>query len=89
MNIFEKKELYSRKDIRRLLGFENPNNIGGPWSTGYVRHEDEFYIFSTISQAGRTGHNYDNKLDHGILHWYTKNNHSFNVPSIQKMVSGD
>jgi 5-methylcytosine-specific restriction protein A len=86
---FERGTLYTRKKIRSLLGIENPNNIGGIWSTGYVQYQDEFYIFSTISDAGRTGHNYANRLDNGILYWYTKNRDNFYVPTIQKMVSGE
>lgn len=80
---------YSRKEIRAYLNIANPENIGGIWSTGYVQHEDSFFIFANISSPGRTGHDYGNILDEDILYWYTKNKDNFYVPTVQKMVSGE
>lgn len=62
MHSFNIEQKYSRKEIRRLLGYSEPEKIGGIWSTGYVRHEDEFFIFTNILSAGRTGHNYGNRI---------------------------
>ncbi|MCO5424582.1 DUF3427 domain-containing protein [Enterococcus faecalis] len=86
---FENGKSYTRKEIRSLLDIENPNSIGGIWSTGYVKHQDEFYIFATISDVGRTGHDYGNILVGNILYWYTKSTDNFYVPTIQKMISGE
>lgn len=80
---------YSRKEIRALLSIPNPNNIGGIWSTGYVFHQNNFYIFATISNAGRTGHDYGNILIDDFLYWYTKNTDHLYVPTIKKMTSGE
>lgn len=88
MENFEIGEKYSRKKIRALLKIADPNNVGGIWATGYVKHLDSYYIFATISNAGRTGHNYENNLSDNILYWYTKNRDNFYVPTIQNMVSG-
>ncbi|MFZ4847159.1 HNH endonuclease [Enterococcus casseliflavus] len=85
---FSIDQSYTRKEIRTLLDIENPQNIGGIWSTGYISYKDEFYIFATISNAGRTGHDYGNILDKRTLYWYTKRTDHFYVPTIQKMVSG-
>lgn len=89
MHSFNIEQKYSRKEIRKLLGYSEPEKIGGIWSTGYVRHEDEFFIFTNILSAGRTGHNYGNRIKGNILYWYAKENTTFNTPTIQKMVSGE
>lgn len=89
MHYFNVEQKYTRKDVRKLLGFSEPEKIGGIWSTGYVRHEKEFFIFTNILSAGRTGHNYGNRIEGDILYWFTKENSTFNSPTIQKMVSGE
>ena len=89
MHYFNIEQKYSRKEIRKLLGYSEPEKIGGIWSTGYVRHEDEFFIFTNILSAGRTGHDYNNSIEGNILYWYAKKNTTFNSPTIQKMVSGE
>ena len=86
--MFTIDKAYTRKEIRKILGIPNPNNIGGIWSTGYVQYQDKFYIFATITDAGRTGHNYGNIMKNDVLYWYTKNTDHFYVPTIQKMTSG-
>lgn len=68
MHYFNIEQKYSRKEIRKLLGYSEPEKIGGIWSTGYVRHEDEFFIFTNILSAGRTGHDYNNSIEGNILY---------------------
>jgi 5-methylcytosine-specific restriction enzyme A len=77
---------YSRKDVRRLLGLED-EEIRGIWSTGYVRHEDDWFIFTNIEAAGTTGHNYNNRWVDGKLHWSGKRGSRRGQPSIQSLLS--
>lgn len=80
---------YSRKNVKRLIGAINPDSVGGIWGTGYATHKEDFFIFATIGEAGRTGHNYGNVLQEDTLYWYTKSRDSLDVPSIKKMISGN
>lgn len=60
-----------------MLGIPNPDKIGGIWSTGYVQYKDNYFVFVTISEAVRTGHDYQNILKDNILYWYTKGTDHF------------
>lgn len=88
MHYFSIGKKYTRKEIRKELGFIEPEKIGGIWSTGYLQHEEDFFIFANISTAGRTGHDYENRLDENRLYWYTKRNTTINSPTTQKLISG-
>lgn len=86
MKKFEKGSKYSRKKIRSILEIENSDQLGGIWSTGYVEHDGDFYLFVTLDTPGRTGHDYKNILQEGELHWYLKRNHSIETPTGIKLI---
>ena len=59
---------------------------GGPWDTGIVEHDGEFLIFANIGISGRTGDDYDNRLEDGLLHWYHKRRSRITWPSVQRLL---
>lgn len=61
---------YTRKEIMAGLGVVDTG--GGAWYTGYVRHDDEHYIFCNIQAEERTGQNYNNYFDGDELVWHTR-----------------
>lgn len=56
----------------------------GNWNTGYNEYEGQVFIFVNINVAGRTGHDYKNKLSDNMLEWYSKGSHNINSNSIKK-----
>ena len=78
-------EPYTRKDVRRLLGLE-PEEIGGVWSRGHVRHEGDWFVFVNIESAGATGHNYHNHWIDGRLHWSASQDRQLKHESIQSLL---
>ena len=82
---FEIKNLYSRKQIRKLIGLSE--NIGGPWTTGYASHDGAWYLFVNIGVPGRTGHDYNNFWQDGYLHWYAKNRTTIHQAEIKRIIS--
>lgn len=82
---FTPGERYSRFDVMRALGLEP--KMGGNWFTGYNRHGDEWFLFPSVGDAGRTGHSYANRWIGDQLEWYTKKNHPLSYPSVQALVS--
>lgn len=81
-------EKYSRKDIYRIFNVPKEYQDGN-WNTGYNEYENQFFVFVNISSAGRTGHDYNNKLSNNIMEWYSKNTHDFNSPTIQKLIKAN
>ena len=70
MLIFEFGKSYSRSDVRDIMGVGRDSN-GGIWDTRIVEHNGEFMIFANVGTEGRTGHDYDNRLEGGFsLRWY-------------------
>ncbi|WP_342551074.1 DUF3427 domain-containing protein [Lysinibacillus sp. FSL M8-0216] len=82
-------EMYTRKEVKRNVGHSDPEAIGGDWATGYTRFAGCYFIFATISTAGRTGHDYPNILTNNELYWFSKNKHTLNTPSIKDMMDGE
>jgi len=60
---------------------------GGNWFTGYHRHGDEWFLFPTIGESGRTGHDYHNRWLNGSLEWYAKNGIRIHTNAIQTMLA--
>lgn len=87
-DLFIKNYKYTRKDVRAILNISNPDDIGGIWSTGYIKHNNCFYIFANISDSGRTGHDYQNNLDGHFLYWYIKRSHNFTSNTVVDLMSG-
>lgn len=79
---------YSRADIYRLLRVP-PNEQGGDWDTGYHQHRGEWFIFCTVGQPGRTGHDYRNRFEGNELVWTGRTGARWDHPSIQSIASGE
>ena len=76
---------YSRADVFNELGLR-PHPIGGNWFTGYVRHDDVFYVFTNVGSPGRTGHDYGNRWEGSRLRWYGNIGTRQSQPQIQLML---
>jgi hypothetical protein len=77
---------YSRADVFDLLGIR-PHPTGGNWFTGYNRHGDDWYVFAHIQAAGRTGHDYHNAWEGGLLRWRGKTQSRLGHDSIRSMLA--
>ncbi len=77
---------YTRRTITEALGL-NPTHQG-KWGTGYPSHDDEFFVFANIDQAGQTGHDYNNHWIDGFLHWTTVGDGQLEHPTVANLVSG-
>lgn len=77
---------YTRKDIYIILNIPIEKQ-GGNWNTGYNRVGEDWYVFVNINTPGRTGHDYENKLDGDRLVWFGKNGSKLSQKSIQSMIS--
>jgi hypothetical protein len=82
---FTRGKAYTRKEILSLLGISDSN--GGAWYTGYARHGSDWFIFANVDTAGRTGHDYANKLSGGKLEWYGREESKLSNASIQSMLT--
>ncbi|MGO4222301.1 hypothetical protein AB4Y64_10660 [Lysobacter sp. TAF61] len=76
---------YSRRDIFVELGLP-PDLKGGPWFTGYLEHQGEYFIFCGVQATGRTGHDYNNRFIGDDLLWHGRTNSTIYQPSIVAMV---
>jgi hypothetical protein len=77
---------YSRSDIYKLLNI--PTQLqGGDWNTGYHKYNGVWFIFSTISEGGRTGHNYANVFRINKFIWSGKVGSRIDHPSIQDLIN--
>jgi 5-methylcytosine-specific restriction protein A len=83
---FAAGQQYTRDDIFDVLGIE-PHPPGGNWFTGYNRHGQDWYVFAHIDTAGRTGHDYGNGWEGGLLRWRGKTGSHLGQDSIQSMLS--
>lgn len=76
---YTKDDLYNR--------FAVPvNKQKGSWNTGYLKFNDEVFIFANIGVAGRTGHDYDNHWEKGDLIWRGKTASHSRQPLIALML---
>jgi 5-methylcytosine-specific restriction enzyme A len=85
--MFSVGSLYTRNDIYIVLGIPK-NKRGGDWDTGYHREGSDWFVFATLGQPARTGHDYPNRLEGHYLRWSGRNGSKLSHPSIQSMVSG-
>jgi len=85
---FRVGNIFTRADIYRSLGVPD-HEQGGDWDTGYHRHNDEWFIFCTVGQPGRTGHDYPNRFEGSDLVWTGRTGARWDHPSVQSMVSGE
>ncbi|PJK16185.1 restriction endonuclease [Chryseomicrobium excrementi] len=86
---FKIGEMYSRKEVKKLIGHPEPDLIGGIWGTGYTSFENCYFIFANVGAAGRTGHDYPNLLAYNSLYWYSKGTESLHTKTITNMMSGN
>jgi 5-methylcytosine-specific restriction protein A len=77
---------YTKKDIYKIIGISQ-DTYGGNWDTGYNQYKEDFFIFSNIGMPGRTGHDYDNRFEGSLFHWYAKNNTKIYNPQIQLLLN--
>jgi hypothetical protein len=77
---------YTREGIFDILGIE-PRPKGGNWFTGYNSHGDDWYVFTHIESAGRTGHDYGNAWEGSLLRWRGKTGSRLHHDSIQSMLN--
>ena len=61
-------EQYTRSQVAELIGLPHDKRKGN-WSTGGSRFQDEWFIFTNVGTAGRTGHNYGNRWIGNLLEW--------------------
>lgn len=85
---FDVGTTYSRNDVARGLGLDAAPK-GGPWATGYLRHEGAFLIFCGVGTPGRTGHDYGNHFDGDELIWSGKTGSRRGQPIIDEMCAAD
>ena len=84
--VFVIGDKYSRSDIYILLSI--PTELqGGDWNTGYHKHNGVWFIFTTIAEEGRTGHNYANSFSNNNFIWFGKNGSKIDHPSIQDLIN--
>ena len=81
--------LYTRDQIADIIGYPEEKRGGGDFDTGYTKHDDAYFIFANVGNAGRTGHDYANRWDGPDLIWFGKSNTRVEQPRIQEMISGD
>ena len=77
---------YSRQDIQEILQVPEGQRNGN-WLTGYHCYNKDWYIFSTVGMAGRTGHDYDDHFEGDDFVWYGKTGSKLCHPSIQSLIN--
>lgn len=86
MNKLVNGDEYTREQLQEMLG-QTPIK-GGNWYTGYHRHDDFVFLFSTVGVPGRTGHDYGDKwLSTGLLEWFGKTDSRIGQPLIDFLAS--
>jgi len=89
INKFVVDEKYRRQDVKKIAGVTDYGKKGGIWDTGYAKYNGAYYIFSNMSDAGRTGHDYKNKIVDDLFYWHLKGNHNFNTKTGKSLISGE
>jgi len=85
MPTFTPGRKYSRPDVKELAGLPRGTK-GGVWDTGVVEHQGEFLIFANVGIPGRTGHDYGNSWENGLLRWYHKAGSHRSWPSVSRLL---
>lgn len=89
MNQFIQGQKYTREEIAEQIELPARLRKGGAWATGYMRWENEVFIFCNVGVAGRTGHDYPNRWKGEELIWTGKTNSTKEQPLISAMIKGD
>lgn len=76
---------YTRDQVCEILGVLEDQR-GGDWTTGYHRHEDDWFLFVNLGVAGRTGHDYANRWDGDCLTWQGKTGSKIKHPTVQSLL---
>lgn len=84
--MFKSKELYSRKDLYKILNVPVDRQKGN-WNTGYNQYDNKYYIFAGIETAGRTGHNYGNHWEDSLLFWRGKRGSNIRQNAIKELLN--
>lgn len=82
--VFDIGKDYGRRDVALAVGLSDLPT-GGSWFTGYLQHEGVYLIFCGVGTPGRTGHDYGNHFDGGVLHWSGKTGSRKGQPFIASM----
>jgi predicted HNH restriction endonuclease len=82
---FIRGKTYSRNDIYLILNVPIEKQKG-IWNTGYVKFENDWFLFANINTSGRTGHDYANTFIGDDLEWYGKTQSTLNNKSIKTML---
>ncbi|MGH8385039.1 MAG: HNH endonuclease [Pseudomonas sp.] len=77
---------YTKDDIYRICRVP-PDKQKGNWNTGSTQWSGDWFIFCNIGTAGRTGHDYANRFEEGLLHWYGKTASHVGQKSIKSLLS--
>jgi len=76
---------YKRKDIYKIIGIPEDTR-GGNWDTGYNKYNNDYFLFCNVGIPGRTGHDYENRFDGHLFHWYAKSRTHIKQPQIQELL---
>jgi hypothetical protein len=84
-------EKYTRADIWNEYHPGEEFINGGNWRSGYVRQGDDLVIFMNIGVAGRTGHDFDNRVNEKTqsIQWYGKPKTHSGQETFKKLISGE
>lgn len=80
-------QAYTRDEIGVQVGL--PVGSKGNWTTGYPNQSGEFFVFTTIGEAGRVEPNYESRWEDGQLIWPTRNDGHLGQESVANLVSNE
>lgn len=84
---FDPSRTYTRASVQDHLEVPKDRR-GGNWDTGYTKFEDEFFVFTNVGTAARTGHDYTNLWNGNRLLWQAKNKSSIHQHQIRQLYGG-
>jgi len=82
---FQVGRLYSKNDIYKILNVPMVQRKGA-WNTGYIKYKDDYFLFSNIGIAARTGGEYIDHWDGDYFIWEAKGNSTINQPLIKQLL---
>lgn len=85
---FQIRHQYTRKAIFEIIGVPRDSR-GGKWFIGSVQHGDDWFIFATVGDVARTGHDYANWWDGREFYWSGKTGSRIDNPTVRHMTSGE
>ncbi len=83
--MFEIGNKYTKWDIYKILNVP-PERQRGAWDKGYREYEGNYFIFSNVGIAGRTGHDYNNFWDGDLFVWEGSTTSNVDQPQIKSML---